>query len=45
MADTKADGAESSLNIHPMDQFVVQPLFGEPAHAEWFQHALSLWPR
>jgi len=28
MADSR-DGAESSLNIHPMDQFVVQPLFGD----------------
>jgi F-type H+-transporting ATPase subunit a len=28
MADD-AKGAESGLNIHPMDQFVVQPLFGD----------------
>ena len=40
---SEAHGAESSLNIHPMDQFVVQPLFG---HGELHWYTISnatLW--
>ena len=43
MADTKADGAESSLNIHPMDQFVVQPLFGDGPLAWYSISNATLW--
>jgi len=43
MADTKADGAESGLNIHPMDQFVVQPLFGDGPLAWYTISNATLW--
>ena len=35
LADTPAHGSESSLQFHPMDQFLVTPLFGDgPVH--WY---------
>lgn len=42
-ATDAAHGAESSLNIHPMDQFVVSPLFGD-GHLSWYSISnATLW--
>ncbi len=43
MADTKAEGAGSGLNIHPMDQFVPQTLFGDGALTWYSISNATLW--
>ena len=42
-AEGAAHAAESSLNIHPMDQFVVKPLFGDGELAWYTISNATLW--
>lgn len=40
---TEANGAEDSLAFHPMDQFMVKPLFGDGAVAWYTPTNVTLW--
>ena len=40
---TEAHGAEDSLLFHPMDQFIVKPLFGDGAVAWYTPTNVTLW--
>ncbi|MBS8226567.1 F0F1 ATP synthase subunit A [Vannielia litorea] len=40
---TEAHGAEDSLAFHPMDQFMVKPLFGDGAVAWYTPTNVTLW--
>ncbi|MEM6618268.1 MAG: F0F1 ATP synthase subunit A [Pseudomonadota bacterium] len=43
MATDTADGAESSLSFHPLDQFLIKPLFGDGAVQMFTITNFTLW--